>query len=237
MKAMILAAGFGRRMQPLTLETPKPLLQVGGRPLIGWHLQRLGDSGFTEVVINHHHLGEQLERALGDGSRWGLRIHWSPEAEILETGGGIHRALPLLGPEPFAVINGDIWTDYDFARLRGALSHDCLGHLVLVPDALHNPRGDFVLEEQGPDERGRVVLEGASKRHTFSGISVLDPALFRDVAPGHRPLPEVLRPAMAAGRISGELFRGRWYDIGTPERLAALDDELQGGQAQGRESL
>lgn len=232
MKAMILAAGFGRRMQPLTLETPKPLLQAGGRPLIAWHLQRLADSGFTEVVINHHHLGEQLEQALGDGSRWGLRIHWSPEPEILETGGGIRRALPLLGREPFAVINGDIWTDYDFSRLRNALQDGCLGHLVLVPDAPHNPGGDFSL-----DARSRVGQEAGTKHYTFSGISVLHPALFRDVPPGHRPLPELLRPAMAENLISGELFRGRWYDIGTPARLAALDAELRSGQADAPQSL
>lgn len=232
MKAMILAAGFGKRMLPLTRETPKPLLQVGGRTLIDWHLQRLADSGFTEVVINHHHLGEQLERALGDGSRWGLRIHWSPEREILETAGGIHKALPLLGGEPFAVINGDIWTDYDFRRLRGALPPGCLGHLVLVPDAPHNPDGDFSL-----DEAGLAGVDASSRRYTFSGISVLHPALFRDVPPGHRPLVELLRPAMARMRISGELFRGRWHDIGTPGRLAALDTALHEGRADAPESL
>lgn len=232
MKAMILAAGFGKRMQPLTLRTPKPLLPVGGRPLIVWHLQRLAGSGFTDVVINHHHLGEQLEQALGDGSRWGLRIHWSPEADILETAGGIRQALPLLDDGPFAVINGDIWTDYDFGRLRGAPLDGCLGHLVLVPDAPHNPEGDFSL-----DEAGRAGLESGGRRYTFSGISVLHPALFRGVPPGHRRLTELLRPAMAEGRISGELFRGHWHDIGTPERLDALDAALREGQADAPESL
>lgn len=222
MKAMILAAGFGRRMQPLTLQTPKPLLKAGGRALIDWHLQRLADRGFEEVVINRHHLGEQLEQAMGDGSRWGLRIYWSPETAILETGGGIQNALPLLGSKPFAVINGDIWSDYDFGRLRNALPDGCLAHLVLVPDAPHNPEGDFSLDAQG-----RAGLHAGAKHYTFSGISVLHPALFRGVPPGHRPLLEVLRPALAEGRISGELFRGRWHDIGTPERLADLDAALR----------
>lgn len=229
MKVMILAAGFGKRMQPLTLRTPKPLLTVGGRSLIGWHLQRLAQQGFTEVVINHHHLGGQLEQALGDGRRWGLRIRWSPEAQLLETGGGIRQALPLLGDAPFAVINADIWTDYDFSRLPSVLPDGVLGHLVLVPAAAHVPQGDFTLDEQD-----RAGLESHGPRHTFSGISVLDPALFDGVPPGPRPLPGLLRPAMAEGRIRGELFRGRWYDIGTPERLAALDAELQ---ADGGESL
>ncbi len=230
MKAMILAAGFGRRMQPLTLRTPKPLLSVGGRTLIGWHLQRLAATGFRDVIINHHHLGRQLEEALGDGQRWGLRIHWSRESEILETGGGIRQALPLLGDEPFAVINGDIWTDFDFARLRDALPAGMLGHLVLVPPAAHAPAGDFMLDRQGR-------VGGGAPRFTFSGISVLDPALFRGVPPGHRPLAGLLRRAMAEGRLSGELFRGRWHDIGTPDRLATLDAELGRGQTADRESL
>ena len=229
MKAMILAAGFGRRMQPLTRHTPKPLLAVGGQPLIVWHLERLARTGFREVVINHHHLGWQLEESLGDGSRWGLRIHWSPEREILETGGGIHQALPLLGNAAFAVINGDIWAEYDFSRLPTALPEDGLGHLVLVPAAAHAPGGDFTLDAQG--------LVGAGEdgpRFTFSGISVLAPALFDGVAPGHRPLPELLRRAIAERRVTGELFTGRWQDIGTPERLARLDAELRDGQTDAR---
>ncbi|MEX1196731.1 MAG: nucleotidyltransferase family protein [Pseudohongiellaceae bacterium] len=229
MKAMILAAGFGRRMEPLTLSTPKPLLQVGGRSLIDWHLQRLADSGFIDVVINQHHLGRQLERSVGDGSRWGLRIHWSPEAEILETGGGIHRALPLLGQAPFAVINGDIWTDYDFARLRGALPVGQLAHLVLIANAPHNPGGDFSLDAQG-----HVGLQQDTERFTFTGISVLDPALFEGVSPGHRRLVDLLFPAVIGGRVSGEVYGGRWHDIGTPERLTALDEALRCGQADSR---
>lgn len=223
MKAMILAAGFGRRMRPLTDRTPKPLLEVGGRPLIVWHLQRLARQGFSEVVINHHHLGALLEQRLGDGSRWGLRIHWSPEREILETGGGIVQALPLLGDAPFLVVNGDIWTDFEFDRLRGALTGDRLAHLVLVPAGGHVPDGDFTL-----DSRGRAGFSEDGPRHTFSGISVLHPALFEGIPAGPRRLPEVLAPAMAAGRVSGELYTGRWYDIGTPERLAALDQALSG---------
>jgi len=236
MKVMILAAGFGRRMRPLTLHTPKPLLTAGGRSLIDWHLRRLAQQGFTDVVINHHHLGGQLEQALGDGSRWGLRIRWSPEPEILETGGGIRQALPLLGEAPFVVLNADIWTDYDFGQLPARLPGGVLGHLVLVPVAAHAPLGDFHLDEQG-----RVGVDGPGSRLTFSGISVLDPALFDGVPPGPRPLPELLRPAMTEGRILGELFRGRWHDVGTPERLEALDAELRreasAGQADNGQSL
>ena len=224
MKVMILAAGFGSRMRPLTDNRPKPLLQVGGQSLIEWQLQRLSRAGFHEVVINHHYLGEQIEQALGDGSRWQLRIHYSPEREILETAGGILQALPLLGEQPFLVVNADIWTDFDYARLRNLPAGDDLAHLVLVPNTDHHPEGDFCLDAQG-----RVGQEGAS-RHTFSGVSVMHPRLFAGESPRRLPLAPMLRQAMQQGRVSGELHAGQWQDIGTPERLQALDRSLSARQ-------
>lgn len=221
--AMILAAGRGERMRPLTDHTPKPLLTAGGKPLIVHHLERLAEAGFNRVVINHAHLGERIEAALGDGARWGLRIEYSPEGKALETGGGIFRALPLLGPAPFVVVNGDVWTDLDFARL--ALAPGDLAHLVLVDNPAHHPGGDFALCH------GRVLAEGAG-RLTFGGIGVYHPELFRACIGGAFPLAPLLRAAMAHGRVSGEHHRGRWLDIGTPERLQALDQVLK-GEAQG----
>ena len=217
MRAMILAAGRGERMRPLTDTTPKPLLPLAGRPLIEYHLRALAAAGVREVVVNHAHLGHRLEDALGDGSRWGLTIAWSPEGEALETGGGIHRALPLLGEAPFIVVNGDIWTDYDFSGLPAEPAG--LAHLVLVDNPAHHPAGDFVLD------RGRV-REGDGPRLTFSGIGVYRPALFAGCAPGRFPLGPLLRAAMARDEVSGEHHRGRWVDVGTPERLAALEAEL-----------
>lgn len=217
MKAMILAAGRGERMRPLTDHTPKPLLVVGGKPLIVHHILRLRDAGYTELVINHAWLGEQLPAALGDGSGHGVHITWSPEGEALETGGGIHRALPLLGDAPFLVVNGDVWTDYPYARLRHAPTG--LAHLVLVANPPQHPQGDFALDH------GRVRSDGAP-RHTFSGIGVYRPELFAGCAPGKFPLAPLLRAAMAGDQVSGELYPGRWYDIGTPERLTALDAAL-----------
>lgn len=214
---MILAAGRGERMRPLTDTTPKPLLPLAGRPLIEYHLRALAAAGVREVVINHAHLGHRLEDVLGDGSRWGLAIAWSPEGEALETGGGIHRALPLLGEAPFIVVNGDIWTDYDFSGLPAEPAG--LAHLVLVDNPAHHPAGDFVLD------RGRV-REGDGPRLTFSGIGVYRPALFAGCAPGRFPLGPLLRAAMARDEVSGEHHRGRWVDVGTPERLAALEAEL-----------
>jgi len=219
MRALILAAGRGERMRPLTDTIPKPLLAVGGRPLIEWHLQALAEAGIREVVINHAWLGEQIEAALGDGERFGLRIRYSPEPPgALETAGGIVNALPLLGEAPFLVVNGDIWTDYPFTRLprepgRGQ------AHLVLVDNPSHHPQGDFHLAA------GRVQAEG-TPRLTFSGIGLYSPALFAGLEPGRRPLAPVLREAMARGRVIGEHYGGRWFDIGTPERLARLDAEL-----------
>ncbi len=226
MKAMILAAGRGERMRPLTDATPKPLLTAGGKPLIIWHIEALVRAGMRDLVINHAHLGQRLEDALGDGGRFGARIAWSPEGEALETAGGIANALPLLGENPFLVVNGDIACDYDFARLppRGAAlrANGLRAHLVLVPNPPHHPRGDFALIE------GRVSAEGEAKL-TFSGIGVYDPRLFAGIARGAKaPLAPLLRAAMDEGAVSGELHAGLWMDVGTPGRLAELDRLLGG---------
>jgi MurNAc alpha-1-phosphate uridylyltransferase len=224
MKAMILAAGRGVRMRPLTDRTPKPLLAVGGKPLIAWHLQRLARAGLTEVVINHAHLGHKVEAALGDGSRFGLSIRYSAEPEALETAGGIARALPLLGTEPFVVINADIYSDYDFAVMRQLPLGDALAHLVLVDNPAQHPRGDFALDS------GRV-RDGGEHLLTFSGIGMYAPRLFGGIAPGAKvPLAPLLREAMSQDRVSGEHFGGCWHDIGTAERLLALDRQLSGGR-------
>lgn len=223
---MLLAAGKGTRMQPLTLHTPKPLLRAGGCSLIEHQLRKLRAAGFNECVINHAWLGEQLVAALGDGSALGLEIRWSAEGEPLETAGGIARALPLLGKEPFAVVNADIWTDYPYARLRQALAPDLLAHLVLVPNPPQHPRGDFIL-----GEHGRVLPDGAAgTRHTFSGIAVYHPSLFAALPQRSWPLRPVLQEAIGTGRVSAELHAGVWQDIGTPERLQALDQSLTGAR-------
>lgn len=216
MKAMILAAGKGERMRPLTLHTPKPLVPVAGQPLIEYHLHALARAGFSEVVVNHAWLGQQIEEHLGDGSRFGLTIHYSPEGEPLETGGGIFKALPLLGDEPFLLVNGDIWSDFDFAGLRRPLQG--LAHLVLVDNPGHHGRGDFRLDagqvSDGDDAPGTL---------TFSGISVLDPALFDGCQPGAFKLAPLLRQAMASGKVTGEYHPGHWVDVGTLERLAEVE--------------
>jgi MurNAc alpha-1-phosphate uridylyltransferase len=222
---MILAAGRGVRMRPLTDTTPKSLLAVGGKPLIAWQLEKLARAGFAEVVINHAHLGHLIEAALGDGSRFGLSIRYSAESEALETAGGIALALPSLGAEPFLVINADIYSDYDYSRLPGLLLADRLAHLVLVDNPPQHPRGDFALEAGRVREAGRRML-------TFSGIGVYAPRLFSGIPPRAKvPLAPLLRKAMAADRVSGEHYRGRWHDVGTAERLQALDTELRGGPA------
>ena len=218
MKAMILAAGRGERMRPLTDQVPKPLLEAGGKPLIVHHIERLVAAGFHELVINHGHLGDQLAAALGDGARWGVQIQYSPEAPALETGGGIFRALPYLGPGPFLVMNGDIWTDMDFAGLR--LESGQLAHLILVDNPPHHPLGDFALAD------GLVQAQG-EPRLTFSGIGLYHPDLFRDCQPGPFPLAPLLRTAMACSRVTGERHAGIWLDIGTPERLRELDVGLR----------
>ena len=216
MKAMILAAGKGERMRPLTLTTPKPLVRAGGVPLIEYHLRALARAGFTEIVINHAWLGQQIEDYLGDGSRFGVSIHFSPEGEPLETGGGIFRALPLLGDEAFVVVNGDIWTDYDFSALRQPL--EGLAHLVLVDNPEHHPDGDFILAD-GKVHDG----EPAADKLTYSGIAVLHPQLFDGCPDGAFRLAPLLRKAMAEGRVSGEHLKGHWVDVGTHERLAQVE--------------
>jgi MurNAc alpha-1-phosphate uridylyltransferase len=219
---MILAAGRGERMRPLTDRVPKPLIPVAGRPLIAHLIERLARAGFTDVVVNVSHLADQVERELGEGARHGVRIAYSREAVALETGGGIAYALPLLGNGPFVVVNSDIYCDYDFTRLAAAaarLAPDAPGaHLVLVDNPPHHPAGDFVLE------RGRVRGEGPGPRLTFSGIGVYPPALFAGVERGAKcQLAGLLRPAMAQGRVTGERHAGLWMDVGTPQRLAELE--------------
>lgn len=224
MKAMILAAGRGERMRPLTDALPKPLLQAGGRPLIAWHLQNLCAAGFREVIINHAHLGHLIESELGDGSRYGLAIQYSAEGEALETAGGIAKALHLLG-ERFLVVNGDIWCDYDMSAARSALGQGDLAHLVLVDNPPQHAGGDFLLRGQRvQNNREQTAGSGCL---TFSGIGVYDAGLFSAINPGEKAaLAPLLRNAMDAGRVSGEHFHGRWRDIGTPKRLHALQHEL-----------
>ncbi len=219
MRVMILAAGRGERLRPLTDRIPKPLVEAGAKPLIVHHIERLASAGFSDLVINHAHLGEQIEKALGDGSRWGVRIRYSPEHPALETGGGIFNALPLLGGGPFLVVNADIWTDYDFAH--AALLQGDLAQLVLVDNPEFRPMGDFALRS------GRVRDEG-EPRLTFSGIGVYHPDLFSGCRPGPFPLAPLLRHAMKGGRVGGEHHPGAWFDVGTPERLELLERFLQG---------
>jgi MurNAc alpha-1-phosphate uridylyltransferase len=232
MKAMILAAGRGERMRPLTDRTPKPLLPVGGKPLIVWHLERFARTGIREVVINHAHLGAMIETTLGDGKRWGLSIRYSPEpVGALEAAGGIANALPLLGNgEPFLVINGDIFCDWNLARAGTALMPDDLAHLVLVPNPEHHPQGDFFLTGSRVTAAiDNAARDGESARiFTFSGIGIYRPQLFAGIGTGHAAkLAPLLRTAMAEGQISGELHADRWVDVGTPQRLAELDAELR----------
>lgn len=223
MKVMLLAAGKGTRMLPLTAATPKPLLKAGGITLIEHQIRKLATHGFTDLVINHAWLGAQLEQALGDGRALGVSIQWSREGEPLETAGGIVRALPLLGPEPFVVVNADIWTDFPFATLGSALRMNDLVHLVLVPNPAHHPAGDFGLAATG---RLLLIETVATSSYTYSGIAVFDPRLFAGMADGKAPLLPLLKKAIAETRASGALFGGEWIDVGTPERLAALDAQL-----------
>lgn len=217
---MILAAGRGERMRPLSDLAPKPLLPVGGTPLIVHLIESLARSGFRDLVVNYAHLGEQIVARLGDGRQHGVRIVYSPEPEGgLETGGGIFQALPLLATDPFIVVNGDIWTDFPFARLPA--SPNGLAHLVLVDNPAHHPRGDFCLRS------GRVLSDG-EPRLTFSGIGVYRKELFQGHTPGRFPFAPLLRAAMARGAVSGEYYGGCWRDVGTPERLTELDRQLAG---------
>ena len=228
---MILAAGRGERMRPLTDHTPKPLLQAGGKPLIVWHIERLRAAGFSHVVINHAHLGQQIEDALGNGAGFGVSIQYSREVRALETAGGIATALPLIDAEVFTVVNGDIYCEYDFSRLAEPLARLAAGndqaHLVLVDNPPHHPQGDFVLDG-GRVTNADIPLTPHPARFTFSGIGVYHRALFAHTPAGEKaPLAPLLRQAIDAGRISGEHFGGRWVDVGTPARLAALDEELR----------
>jgi MurNAc alpha-1-phosphate uridylyltransferase len=217
MKAMILAAGRGERMRPLTDTFPKPLLEVGGKRLIEYHIEALRDAGITEIVINVAYLGQKIIDTIGDGGRYGVSIQYSVENEALETGGGIFKALPLLGEKPFLVVNGDVWTDIPFSSLVGKAIEGA--HLVLVDNPPHNPKGDFCLNKEFVEPEGKDKL-------TFSGIGIYHPALFQNEKPGRFPLAPLLRDAMVQKKVSGEHFQGFWSDIGTPERLEELDQQL-----------
>lgn len=222
---MVLAAGRGERMRPLTDSQPKPLLRVAGKRLIDYHLERLAAGGFREVIINTAWLGDMIPAALGSGGQYGLAITYSHERpEALETGGGIFQALPLLGSGPFLLVNGDVWTDIDFGALRREPPAGSLAHLVLVRNPPQHPRGDFLLQEEAPGQG--LVSEGEGLRHTYSGVGIYRPEFFAGCTPGRFPLLPLLRRAIARRGLSGELHQGRWYDIGTAERLAALDAEL-----------
>jgi MurNAc alpha-1-phosphate uridylyltransferase len=249
MKAMILAAGRGERMRPLTDYTPKPLLKVGGKALIVWHIERLAQAGFTEIIINHAHLGQQIEEALGDGETWGVHIQYSPEKVALETAGGIANALPLLGDEPFLVVNGDVFTDIDFTKLRtltlrqvqgererdGTLKNNTvrpelveghtqpnhnLAHLVLINNPPQHPKGDFAIAGDLLKNTGELML-------TFSGVGVYHPDLFAGIKHGEpAKLAPLLRQAIAETLATAEYHQGVWHDIGTPERLQSLNESL-----------
>jgi len=224
MKVMLLAAGRGERMRPLTDHTPKPLLEVGSKPLIVWHIENLANAGLTELVINHAHLGKQLEAALGSGNSFGVTIQYSPEKSALETAGGIANALHLLGDAPFAVINADIYCEYDYAQLPAHAAqlnnNGDMAHLVLVNNPEQHPHGDFGLSNSR-------VTDTASKL-TFSGIGIYRPALFQHIQRGTvAPLAPLLRAQIAANKAGGEHYTGRWVDVGTPQRLQQLDNVLR----------
>ena len=221
MKAMVMAAGRGERLRPLTDTLPKPLAPVAGKPLIVYHLEALAKAGVGDVVINLSWLGDLMKAALGDGHDYGLRIHYSEEGPVpLETAGGIFKALPLLGPQPFLVVNGDVWTDIDFSRL--ALDDAADARIVLVPNPLHNPRGDFALD-------GAAVLErdDARQTYTYSGVGMYRPEFFSGCSPGKFPLLPLLKRAIAARRLYGQLHLGEWFDIGSMERLRELDSRVR----------
>jgi len=218
MKAMILAAGRGERMRPLTDSLPKPLLHVKGKPLIEWHIQRLAENGFREIIINIAYLGYKIPEYLTDGSKWGVQIHYSDEQEsgALESAGGIKKALPLLGEEPFLVVNGDVFCDYDFDS-DFKLKENTLAHLILVKNPVHNSQGDFGLHDG-------YVSNKADKMYTFSGIGYYHPKLFEDVALQKSPLAPLLRENIDKNLVSGELFNNMWHDIGTPQRLKDINE-------------
>ena len=226
MKAMILAAGMGNRMRPLTLHTPKPLLEVGGKPLIVWHIEKLQKIGVQEIVINTAWLGEKLADALGDGSQFGVKILWSHEGEVLETAGGIINALPLLGNEPFILVNGDVWTTMDFAPLLNVQLQDDLAHLVLVENPVQHPQGDFTL---AANKAYTFEQARSGENLTYSGVAVMHPQMFDGLESGKRPLAPLLKQAMQEEKISAHKLQGVWMDVGTPERLNALDQQIQQG--------
>jgi len=220
MKAMLLAAGRGERLRPLTDALPKALVEAGGKPLIGWHLERLARAGFAEAVINVSHLGERIVERLGDGARYGMRLSYSRERERLETAGGIANALGLLGPAPFLLVNADVYCECDFSRLKQVPLGERLAHLVLVPNPPHRAKGDFSL-------RGGVVGEAPAPRYTYSGVALMRPELVAPVKPGDKaPLAPLLYDAAARGVLGGELYEGLWQDVGTMERLAELEKFL-----------
>lgn len=234
---MILAAGFGTRMRPLTDNCPKPLLAVAGKPLIVHHIEKLVALGISDIVINHAYLGQMIEDTLGDGSQWNCKIHYSAESEALETGGGIYQALPLLtananSDEPFLLVNGDVWLEWDRIRLPSKVLGLC--HLWLVENPEHNPAGDFVLLESGTvfDKNTQTEIS-TEKAFTFSGISLIKPTLFTGVAAdaGAFPLAPLLRQAMANNLASGEVFLGHWVDVGTPERLNEVSEYISKTQS------
>jgi MurNAc alpha-1-phosphate uridylyltransferase len=221
MKAMLLAAGRGERLRPLTDSVPKALVEAGGKPLIVWHLERLARAGLREAVINVSHLGERIVERLGDGARFGLRLHYSRERERLETAGGIANALGLLGREPFLLVNADVYCECDFSSLMKVRLGERLAHLVLVPNPPHRAKGDFSL-------RGAVVGDEPAPRYTYAGVAVMAPALVAPVTPGERaPLAPLLYDAAARGRLGGEVYAGLWQDVGTVERLAELEAYLR----------
>ena len=221
MKVMLLAAGRGERLRPLTDAVPKALVEAGGKPLIAWHLERLARAGFREAVINVSHLGSRIVERIGDGARFGLSVQYSRERERLETAGGIANALPLLGREPFLLVNADVYCECDFARLRSVELGRLLAHLVLVPNPPHRPAGDFSLAD------GRVGDDPAP-RYTYSGVAVMAPALIGPVTPGEKAaLAPLLYDAARRGLLGGELYQGLWQDVGTVERLAELEKYLR----------
>lgn len=227
--AMILAAGRGERMRPLTDHTPKPLLPVGGKPLILWHLEKLAKAGFERIVINHAHLGDHIEELLGDGSAFGVELRYSREGEALETAGGIATALPLIDAEIFPVINGDVFCDFDFRRFAGIMmqmQNETLAHLLLVDNPPHHPQGDFVLQDgKAYDKSAPFSL--SSSPFTFSGIGIYRRELFANIEAWKKaPLAPLLKAAMAQGKVTGEHYSGRWVDVGTVARLISLDNEI-----------
>ena len=221
MKAMLLAAGRGERLRPITDEIPKALVEAGGKPLIGWHLERLARAGVREAVINVSHLGERIVERLGDGRGYGLRLRYSRERERLETAGGIANALPLLGDAPFLLVNADVYCECDFARLRDLELGERLAHLILVPNPPHKEKGDFSLGDG-------LVGDGPGPRYTYSGVALMKPALVAPVRPGDKaPLAPLLYEAARRGKLGGELYQGLWQDVGTIERLAELEAQLK----------